>query len=71
MSKLAPLRRVMKVIEVPIGRPVDGKQLKSFHELLECGHHQPFKQDVYGVYHAARRRCRKCQREQKKAEAAN
>ena len=56
---LAPLRRVMKIVKVPVTYST-GNTYEFVRELLECGHTQGIKQDIYGPTNAYRRRCRQC-----------
>lgn len=55
---LAPLRKVLGLISVPIGDRPGAATIG--HELYECGHHRPPKQDIYGNTNAFRRRCNDC-----------
>jgi len=60
---VAPLRKVIKLVEVTILKPIDGRRsVTSMRELLECGHVVPIKKDIYGHTVADRRRCKKCER---------
>lgn len=54
-KKLAPLRKVLGLVTVWLS-DVDSVE----HELYECGHHAPRKQDIYGPTNAYRRRCHSC-----------
>ena len=54
---LAPLRRVVGYVD---HHPLSGRDVTVRHELLECGHHAPPKQDAFGETNAYRRRCRQC-----------
>jgi len=47
----APLRKIVDWHLDDLGRRI---------EVLECGHEQAQKQDIYGATNAERRRCRKC-----------
>jgi hypothetical protein len=53
-KQLAPLRTIVNERNDEHGRII---------EILECGHEQPQKQDIYGPTNALRRRCRRCLRE--------
>lgn len=63
MSRKGPLRKIVAVISLPIGcdldRPIPGAA-SCGHELLECGHVQLPREDIYGPTNATRRRCWKC-----------
>ena len=50
-TPLAPLRTIVDERNDEHGRII---------EVLECGHEQPQKQDIYGPTNASRRRCRRC-----------
>lgn len=62
----SPLRRVLGRISAPAGTdllqrdsgPVSETEIP--YELLECGHIQLPKSDIYGETNAVRRRCRFC-----------
>ena len=51
-----PLRRVSYTKPNPAGRSL------PHIEVLECGHEQPQKTDIYGPTNAYARRCRSCVR---------
>lgn len=51
-KKLAPLRRITDYFT-----PVTGGRMI---EVLECGHQQSRKEDIYGPTNAYRRRCHRC-----------
>lgn len=64
MSKKAdhssPLRRIVRYED----RVPEGGYTSLTYEVLECGHAQLPKVDVYGETIAVRRRCKKCAKEQ-------
>lgn len=62
-TPLAPLRKIVERQFVDVPMP-SGRKLTRIYELLECGHRQPEKSDIYGPTNADRRRCRKCLKEQ-------
>lgn len=62
-TAVAPLRKVIGHIQIEAGE-FRGEMLYYTHELLECFHHQPQKEDIYGPTNAARRRCLQCQKEE-------
>jgi len=53
-KRIAPLRWIVGEKNDEYGRIV---------EILECGHEQPRKEDIYGPTNALRRRCRRCLQE--------
>ena len=55
-ERTAPLRRIIGTRDVVF--PDSGRTVPV--EVLECGHEQATKQDLYGDTHPARRRCRRC-----------
>ncbi len=54
--KCYPLRRV-------VGHAPHPEYPSVLQEVLECGHQQNPRTDIYGETNAARRRCRKCAQE--------
>jgi len=56
---LAPLRTIVDERNDGHGRII---------EVLECGHEQPRKNDIYGPTNALRRRCRRCHHKRKNPE---
>jgi hypothetical protein len=61
-KKGRPLRKVLGVISYNSAH--DMPEIKTTtripFEVLECGHLQIVKSDIYGEYHAVKRRCRYC-----------
>lgn len=57
---LAPLRRVLGFVSVPVDDRPGAARIPE--ELLECGHTELQKEDIYGPTNAARQRCRRCAR---------
>jgi hypothetical protein len=57
-----PLRRIIDRPMVSIGNDGETEFFKQ-KELLECGHIQSPKQDIYGETNATRRRCFQCLKE--------
>lgn len=54
LNQRCPLRKITGYENIP----VLGGYLQ--YEILECGHKQSVKTDIYGETNANRRRCRKC-----------
>lgn len=54
MSKTAPLRKIVGYKKIAPASSV-------WVEVLECGHVQVPKTDIYGETNAIRRRCRRCE----------
>jgi len=58
IKAITPLQTVLWV--TMIQKRVGGRLLEITGEVLECGHIQPVKSDIYGEYYCGRRRCGKC-----------
>lgn len=63
-AKAYPLRKIVgtRMVEILLA---DGKPsgVKSFTEVLECGHTMRPREDFAGETNATKRRCRQCYRE--------
>lgn len=56
LNQTAPLRMIIGTRDVVVTE--SGRTVPM--EVLDCGHEQPVKQDIYGDTHPVRRRCRRC-----------
>lgn len=59
MAKKGPLRKVVREFTVERIRYMAEPAYDAYEE-LECGHVIRTPKDLFGEYHAARRRCVKC-----------
>ena len=66
MRKRGPLRNIVdyekRIVSTGYDHKGDytGPEVTVTYEVLECGHKQLIKQDIYGETVAVRRRCAKC-----------
>jgi hypothetical protein len=61
--RLGPLRKVVAEVPRYHDSPEYGRIDVGIDEVLECGHRQRRKEDIYGPTNAYRRRCQQCRRE--------
>lgn len=59
-NKRYQLRKIVGSQPVKVSQDLDGKPTYLLAEILECGHTQFPKRDIYGETNAVRRRCRQC-----------